>query len=63
LPDYGIKRIRLGSGAIGFLRRLRKGENKVLKKKGIPVNWIFGAIGVIEIAPAFTLSQGDSERS
>jgi len=25
-----------------FLRKLRKGKNKVLKKTGISVDWIFG---------------------
>jgi len=57
----------LGSGGVGFLRRLRKGKNKVLKKKGIPVDWIIGGysgdIGVNMNAHAFTLLHGDSERS
>jgi len=33
----------LGAGGAGFLRWVRKGKNKVLKKNGIPVDWIFGA--------------------
>jgi len=37
----------LGSGDAGFLRRLRKGKNKVLKKNSDSVDWIFGGIGVI----------------
>jgi len=47
LPDYEIRENKVGSGGAGFLQRLRKGKNKVLKKRGIPVEWIFGGIWVI----------------
>jgi len=49
LKNYEIKENKVGSGGIGSLRRVRKGKNKVLKKRGIPVDWIFGKIGVIAV--------------
>jgi len=39
----------LGSGSVGFLRRLRKEKNKVLKKTGISVEGIFGDIGISRV--------------
>ena len=47
LPDYEIKENKVEFRGYRFSTKVEKGKNKVLKKNVVPVNWMFGAIGVI----------------
>jgi len=42
LSEFGIKENKVEFREADFLRKLRKWKNKVLKKTGISVDWIFG---------------------